>query len=1242
MIWFVTKVLLRGLLILALIPILLGLLLANEGVNGWLFNRLMALEPRLEIEHAGGTLWDGWRFDRIRWQADGLIVVVEDVATRWETLCLGDGKLCIEEIAIGTIAVQTDPSQAAEEEPGAGADQPITLPDIQLPVALQLDRLHIGEVFFNSDKPLLTDVTLTAMMRGDRLAVTEFVGSGPDIGWQLDGELRTAGDWPLMVRAQIDAPPVNEEPLAVRLRLGGSLERLLVEVQTQGYVAGRLEGTIKPLEPSLPMELAWQGEPFLPLDTLPETLTLTEWQVSANGDLDEGIAVTADATLPGSGGDVRLALNALVQQTRLPELTLTLAVADNPERALMLEGEANWAEQLTADAELTMDQFPWTWLYPVELGELEVESIQAQASVRGTEFETDLTAALSGVAGQDATIQMQAQGSPEQITLSNLEIQTPAGRAAGQAVVGLGEATSWDAEMTLADLDPGVFVEQLPGKLSGPVSSKGTLGADGLAFTGSWDLDGTLRDQPLDLSGAVVSEDGSFAFSDLVLRQGPNSVTGAGVWGERIAADLDISLNRLATLWPGLEGALTGTLDAVGDQSSPTLQLALAGRDLSYETVALAALDVSGSLTLNERLPMDLGIQARQIRTGETVLGNLAVDLDGDKGRHELVLDLSGGELKAQTRVSGSLDEQRWQGSLTQGLLAYQDMAWRLLEDAAIVYRLEPAKLTVEAHCWTHEAGRLCFEDTQQLLPDRQLAVVLSDFPLASLEQWLPEDLAWLGSLDAQMQLRQAQGGQPVGSVRVSSEDGVIRVSNPQQTLDFEYSQLELTSDLDAKQAVNRLLLTGDTLGRLEVQATVAEPAGAQQLSGEFSLEGFNLDFIRPFLPQVETLEAELDGQGQLAGTLRDPQVNGVIQIEDGLITGPELPVSFEQLDLEVAIAGQTAAIDGDWVSGEGEGSLDGEVTWAPELKLALTLTGSRLPVVVAPYANLVVSPDLRVGLVDNQLRVRGRIAVPEGKITIRELPEQAVRVSSDEVIVGADEEEVLEEELPLDVDARVQLVIGDQLRFSGFGLTGRLSGRIQVDEQLTANGDLNILDGRFRRFGQRLTLRRAQILFAGPISQPFLNIEAIRTVDDVIAGLRLTGRADAPESEVFSEPALPQEEALSYLVLGRPLGGDGGDNNMLGQAALALGMAGSGPLTQNIARSLGIENFQLETEGSGTDTQVVAAGYLTDRLSLRYGVGVFEPANQLALRYDLTKRLYLEAVSGLASSLDFFYRIDF
>ncbi|MER1150379.1 translocation/assembly module TamB domain-containing protein, partial [Pseudomonas aeruginosa] len=86
----------------------------------------------------------------------------------------------------------------------------------------------------------------------------------------------------------------------------------------------------------------------------------------------------------------------------------------------------------------------------------------------------------------------------------------------------------------------------------------------------------------------------------------------------------------------------------------------------------------------------------------------------------------------------------------------------------------------------------------------------------------------------------------------------------------------------------------------------------------------------------------------------------------------------------------------------------------------------------------------------------------------------------------------------------------------------------------------------------------------------------------------------------------------------------------------------GSAPLTGEIAKQLGIQDFQLDTEGTGNSTSVVASGNITDKLSLRYGVGVFEPANTIALRYQLTKRLYLEAASGLASSLDLFFKRDF
>ncbi|PWG74164.1 hypothetical protein DF186_19310, partial [Enterococcus hirae] len=78
--------------------------------------------------------------------------------------------------------------------------------------------------------------------------------------------------------------------------------------------------------------------------------------------------------------------------------------------------------------------------------------------------------------------------------------------------------------------------------------------------------------------------------------------------------------------------------------------------------------------------------------------------------------------------------------------------------------------------------------------------------------------------------------------------------------------------------------------------------------------------------------------------------------------------------------------------------------------------------------------------------------------------------------------------------------------------------------------------------------------------------------------------------------------------------------------------------VTRDIGEGLGIRDLTLEAEGSGEESSVVASGYITDELSLRYGVGIFEPITTVALRYDLGKYFYLEAASGLAASLDIFY----
>ncbi|MCU6405994.1 translocation/assembly module TamB domain-containing protein, partial [Enterobacter quasiroggenkampii] len=118
-------------------------------------------------------------------------------------------------------------------------------------------------------------------------------------------------------------------------------------------------------------------------------------------------------------------------------------------------------------------------------------------------------------------------------------------------------------------------------------------------------------------------------------------------------------------------------------------------------------------------------------------------------------------------------------------------------------------------------------------------------------------------------------------------------------------------------------------------------------------------------------------------------------------------------------------------------------------------------------------------------------------------------------------------------------------------------------------NGQVDIPRGEFKAYGQDLQVRKGQILFSGPVDQPYLNIEAIRnpdnTADNVIAGVKVTGLADKPKVEIFSEPAKTQQEALSYVLRGEGLASGDSDSAQMTAMLIGLGVGQSGQLVGRI-----------------------------------------------------------------------------
>ncbi|VVO28872.1 translocation/assembly module TamB domain-containing protein [Pseudomonas fluorescens] len=1215
--------------LLAILALLIMVLLALAAVLGTQAGSRWALGwvPGLTVENFQGRLGARWSADHLLWQQDSSRVELSRPVFAWSPLCLTRMTLCIEQLKVEQVSLQFPPG--SDESTG-----PISLPDLKLPLSLELGEVRIGSLVFNGSEEL-KGLQLAAQWTANGLQIDSVHLQRDELSLDLSGLLQPSGDWPLTAEGRLTLPAPGAEPWTLALKVEGDLLKTLkLKADSSGYLQGQLTGELQPLVENLPAQVRMTAQGFKASADLPDTLQLNQLELTGKGDLKNGYQLLGNATLPAEQGPVGLLLQGKVDAKGAQIAALDLSAS--AEQSLKLSGQLDWSEGFSAEARVDWLNFPWHRLYPlIDEPQVALRTFNAEVSYRDGNYLGNFKAALDGPAGA-FSLSSPFSGDLTKIFLPEFKLVAGQGKAEGHLNLQFADGIAWDTALDLSAINPAYWLAQLPGTLAGPLRSKGEMKNEQLKLNAELDLKGKLRGQPAVLQAKADGGGEQWTLNALDIRLGDNRIHGSGSLQQKLAGQIDIKLPRLGQLWPQLRGQLNGRVDVAGTLKAPQGKLSLQGLQLALADNRLQSLNLDANLDSAQRARVDL--KASGIQAGDTQLGTLTASGQGDIKQQKLQLDLQGPLLKLALGLDGNLDKGNWRGRLASGDIQAGGQDWKLQAPAKLEY-LADGKLNFGAHCWVSGQASMCGED-QRLMPDPMLRYHLKQFPIESLAQWLPKDFAWKGRLNADVQLDLPASG-PKGQVTVDASGGTLRIRENDQWLDFPYQTLKLDSRLTPTRIDTQLNFVGGKLGELLLQAQINPLPKNKPLTGSFRLSGLDLSVARPFVPMVEKLSGHLNGSGSLSGGLLAPQVNGSLVLSDGEVSGPELPGSFEALQIQALIAGESVQLNGSWKSGKsGQGSLSGNIDWGQALVVDLSLKGSQLPVTVEPYAALEVAPDLKISMHNDKLAITGKVLVPKGDITIRELPPSTVKVSDDTVIVGHQTEEG---KPPLVMAMDIDVIVGkEKLSFSGFGLTANLQGQVHIGDNMDTRGELWLNEGRYRAYGQRLTVRRARLLFAGPIDQPYLDIEAIRQTGDVIAGIRLSGSAEQPTTQIFSEPAMSQEDALSYLVLGHPRSTTGEDNNLLAQAALGLGLMGSSNFTGTLAKNLGIEDFQLDTEGSGPATSVVASGNISEKLSLRYGVGVFEPANTIALRYKLSKRVYLEAASGIASSLDIFYKRDF
>jgi translocation and assembly module TamB len=849
-----------------------------------------------------------------------------------------------------------------------------------------------------------------------------------------------------------------------------------------------------------------------------------------------------------------------------------------------------------------------------------------------------------GPPGQLADIHLQLHGTPQRIQLEQLDVKQAAGEMSLAGLLDLQPQLSWKIDARARRFDPGAFAAAWKGDLSFAIASNGQVlesGPEG-TFTLT-DLKGRLRNRELSGSAHLNLLRGAVLAGTLDVRSGNGHLQIQGERGETMNAVATADIPSLADWMPDSAGTAHARITAQGKW--PELKIAGTVQGNSLRLAARRADAVSLEFdVMNPKTPSGHAqLDVQQAVLDGLQFATLTARIEGNMAEHQLEVHATGDPLGTDLLVRGRID-QGWSGNVQRLILDVKDAARLQLQKPVDINYAQNAVRVSEA-CFADGAIRLCMQGNTQADGAFNAQYMLQSVPLALANVFAPASfpISFSGTFEGAGSLSRSDKGELAGNAQIRSASGSIArqamaVGDPPQVL-LTYAGLNVQADLKGRDANARIEARLNETGSLQGSVALSQQEAAPMtVRGDVNANLPSLQVVELFAPQLADVKGQLALRANVSGTVAEPAVRGELQVTNLATDIPAVGLKLRNGNVTVAPESlRQFALRGQISSGKGQLAFDGIASMDGTMRMQAR--GTDFLAADIPGARVTVNPDLNFTRSEQHMELTGKVHVPSAAIDVQKLPRsQHTQNASPDVVVidAASQEEMQARAIPL--NASISVTLGEDVALTGFGLQATVAGQLDVRETpgapTTGAGELRVA-GTYKAYGQDLTIRQGQLLYAGtPLDNPRLNIVAVRVIDDVTAGLRVLGNAQAPQVTIFSEPTMGQSNALAYLVTGKPLDQVGeGDGDMLQSAARSLGTAAGGLLAKNVGKRLGVDEVGIKESEAIGGAALTVGQYLSPRLYLSYGVGLFEPGEVITLRYKLSKSLALEALNGPSDS---------
>lgn len=467
----------------------------------------------------------------------------------------------------------------------------------------------------------------------------------------------------------------------------------------------------------------------------------------------------------------------------------------------------------------------------------------------------------------------------------------------------------------------------------------------------------------------------------------------------------------------------------------------------------------------------------------------------------------------------------------------------------------------------------------------------------------------------------------------------------------YAWRDFAVRAQLEKAQLSARAGMEWVDYGRIDLNAQV-DLQQQKITSGKLQAQFDNIAPLETLLPFANDVNGVFNADLSAGGTFAAPYLLGEVSLRNGGANLPRLGLDLNNIEVQMnsSQAGNINLIS-QLQSGDGRLSIVGDLNGFGSAQWSAQgfINGSDVKVINLPELKATLSPNLKVTANKDTVNLSGDALIPWARANIKSLPPSATQVSDDVVIV---DEKYLQDEPVTHINfySNLTLALGDDVRFKGFGLSSKLSGKLNLlkesQRQFFTNGYVSVAEGSYKAYGQTLTIDRGRLAFQGPYEDPGLDIRASRIIrgdQEIKVGLNIGGTLQRPKATVFSSPSSRSDsESMMMLLTGKPIkDASKADASLLVSAMSGLGMDSGGSITAEINRFFGVDQLEVKSDEGIDQSQLWIGKYITPKLLVRYVVGIFDQAFSFGMEYQITNNLRIEAESGETKSVDVIYKIE-